>query len=305
MKYKKNLDPAELWLAEQWLGNSYKLININEITNSIKIRIFKYIENALIKNRQLSPPVNPEALFKERNVLKLTKNPYLPERREGFLQPTKGGFVLSILPKLSKFRRRFTIAHELGHTFFYDLEASSPNLGFSKNSSRYWVQEGYANEIAAAILLPANMVVSNINDAKYHPTIQLLLDMCNRYEVSVEVLHKRLIRNLGLLDWIVFESKVEGEIITTNSAKISKGFSFRNWHIAKNYIIPSPNIITPSNRKELLTVVFSNIAAAVKDGSSHTRSLYKKEIYEIESQMLKRNRCLSVVRCLSSDESGL
>ena len=61
---------------------------------------------------------------------------------EGVLSPIRGGFRLYIQSNFAdwpnvSFRQRFTIAHELVHTFYYDLNGGVPRQKRTRPRDRY------------------------------------------------------------------------------------------------------------------------------------------------------------------------
>lgn len=113
----------------------------------------------------------------------------------GLLLDLDSGPVVGFNSHQSKGRQRFTIAHELGHyllshheNFHIDL-ASATAHGESANYS--WRDERAANDFAAELLMPANLV---IGAARKEPSVQAL---ARTFDVSREAMGFRLI-NLGL-----------------------------------------------------------------------------------------------------------
>ena len=62
------------------------------------------------------------------------------------------------LPDRIRHRARFTIAHELAHTFFYDLRSIPPQVKFELNDAAETRLEMACNEIAGALLLPQRLL---------------------------------------------------------------------------------------------------------------------------------------------------
>lgn len=113
----------------------------------------------------------------------------------GLLLDLDSGPVIGVNSHQSPGRQRFTVAHELGHyllshhdNFHIDL-ASATAHGESANYS--WRDERAANDFAAELLMPANLVISA---ARTEPSVQTLAE---EFEVSREAMGFRLI-NLGL-----------------------------------------------------------------------------------------------------------
>jgi Zn-dependent peptidase ImmA (M78 family) len=93
-------------------------------------------------------------------------------------------------------RRRFTLAHELGHyvlrhaaTFLVDFHDAGSSAGQSPNYN--WRNERAANAFAANLLMPADLLRA---DYRTTPDVELL---ARRYEVSKPAMGFRL-TSLGL-----------------------------------------------------------------------------------------------------------
>lgn len=91
----------------------------------------------------------------------------LPESLQGFVATTASGPVVVVRKKDPPTRRRFTAAHELGHvllrhhdTFHVDLHASE---GSPPNYN--WRHERAANDFAASLLMPEELVREHVENA--------------------------------------------------------------------------------------------------------------------------------------------
>ena len=76
------------------------------------------------------------------------------------LRVAEDGFLLEVRAQ-PKARTRFTLAHELGHTIFYDLDSSPPRRMLHGEAVRD--EESFCNLVAAEILMPANMVRAQLH----------------------------------------------------------------------------------------------------------------------------------------------
>ncbi len=109
-------------------------------------------------------------------------------------------------------RRRFTLAHEIGH---YCLHRSSERTKFvddrktMSRSGSYWdVYESEANNFAAELLMPKKLVVEKgrevinsyltTNNVKIMPARQFIENMSSLFQASNPAMEYRL-RNLGFI----------------------------------------------------------------------------------------------------------
>jgi Zn-dependent peptidase ImmA (M78 family) len=234
MRKSKKLYPAEEWLIKNWLGDSFKLFGIEESIKITKEKINNYIYQHLLETNQNKPPFNPESFFHVRKIISKEEH-NLSDKFIGLLQPVKGGFIVKINSKIPINRKRFTIAHEIGHTFFFDNNFEIPKKKFITANSPYWVEEDYVNSIASEILLPTPFLRDTLNQGKNNiPSLNSLSAIGNIYQVSNEVLSKKLIRSLKLWDCLYFQCNYM-KILTPILSTIVKGNSFQSskWTIPK------------------------------------------------------------------------
>lgn len=285
-KAPRPLDPAEEWLAHQWLGDASSAAGFGRISGQIKHRIFEYLHKVQQDAGETGPPHNPEALFAARRIIDIQLSE-LPADSEGMLIPVDGGFLIKI-PRSShrSNRLRFTIAHEVGHTFFYDLGELRPSRRFNWAVSRRWVQEGYANEIAAEILLPEHSLKSFIGRGKLQPSLSSLQSLAKTFGVSCEALAHRLLRPVNhltgappLWDCLIFFA--EGQPDSTFATRVWKGMSFE--------FMTMPRCLKDNNAhpRQFRDIIYSTVvAASVGSGVSHSVLSIKGRQWRVESQSL-------------------
>lgn len=98
------------------------------------------------------PPIDIETLAERMGVLDIT---YADLVEDGHLEYEPGHTRIRIRNDLGDARRRFTIAHELGHPLLLDPRTRVVVHRTKYNSSN---QERLCDEIAAALLLPADWI---------------------------------------------------------------------------------------------------------------------------------------------------
>jgi Zn-dependent peptidase ImmA (M78 family) len=182
------LDPLWVWLGKE-------LLNYEPILSSDPHNFKENVQTALLENArslvketgQTEPPFDPEPVAKIRkaNIVKL------PLEHHGMLIPTKGGFTMKINNSMPLVRQRVACAHEIGHTFMYDMESSPPSKAFASSMNRYWVEEVIAYRIAHEILMPEPAIKSYLEQAK-SPYIEEFKKIAKLFLVSGEVLSQRI-----------------------------------------------------------------------------------------------------------------
>ena len=126
----------------------------------------------------------------------------------GFLfVPRAGAPVIGINQEQSIERKRFTVAHELGHLFLHvakEVEVSFIDKSFSifnrdvKSSSGVAIAEIEANFFAAEILMPAENLYREVSKAKYSDLSDIHRRLAVLYHVSEQAMMFRL-NNLGFV----------------------------------------------------------------------------------------------------------
>lgn len=164
--------------------------------------IFNYIEEKSLKILNefdlLNYPINVNKLAKKLGVGVEASN-FNDEVSGLFVIKDDKPFIAFNLNQ-SKKRRRFTIAHELGH---YILHSKSRSLFVDKNKSVMYrnsesstgefLKEREANAFAAALLMPIPLIASEIKDLKGDDIVEQL---AKKFNVSTQAMSFRL-SNLG------------------------------------------------------------------------------------------------------------
>jgi hypothetical protein len=149
-------------------------------------------------NGVLEPPIDPERLADLCGVLSVEHRPMVPE---GVLSPIRGGFRLYIQSNFAdwpnvSFRQRFTIAHELVHTFYYDLNGGVPRR--KKDAPKGQVLERLCHSGAGQILVPEVLLRREIDIRGAVASAEDFLKLARVFNVSADVMIRR-IHKLGLM----------------------------------------------------------------------------------------------------------
>jgi hypothetical protein len=145
---------------------------------------------------------------------------------DGAIQRTNTGFEVQIrsdkdqavLPSdvdASKMtpRERFTLAHEISHTFFYDAQFRPVQPQPSKQ-----LLEGLCNYGAQCLLLPEFLIEREIGQGSRFDSIEMALDLADLARVSPEVVLRRVDECQHLKDGdyalVMLDKKEDGAMIT-------------------------------------------------------------------------------------------
>ncbi|MEQ1934480.1 MAG: ImmA/IrrE family metallo-endopeptidase [Fimbriimonadaceae bacterium] len=89
-----------------------------------------------------------------------------------------------------KTRQRFSLAHELGHILFFDADRLPPKP--LKDAPTGDHLEVACHQAASLLLLPSNLLKTQISQFADFPRLEHLVQLAIRFDVSVEVLLRRL-----------------------------------------------------------------------------------------------------------------
>ena len=131
---------------------------------------------------------------------------------DGWLRPKGGtyssGFVLGVRGDVAMVRQRFTIAHELCHTFFYEYV---PDLKFEPHATDPQ-EETLCDRGAACLLIPEETLRTDAQGRSV--SVTSLDDLSRMYGVSRKAMFLRL-RDLGLwkCELAVWQPTVSGKFM--------------------------------------------------------------------------------------------
>lgn len=167
--------------------------------------------NALrLEAGQTTAPVHLDSIARLRRIY---KEEFLNRQGapQAIIVPVSNGFILKLQPGLPSVRKRFSIAHEIGHTLFYDINASPPARLLVPGSLSMLSQkeEGLCNAFASELLLPRELINSTRHNLPNICGLQLLLSMAGRFWVSVEVAVRQLLQELPEFHSTAIISKTE------------------------------------------------------------------------------------------------
>jgi hypothetical protein len=115
---------------------------------------------------------------------------------EGLLIPLNGGYRVRLKKSSTESRRRFSLAHELGHTLFYRDSGNGPRHQIGVlNTRERTAEERICNLFASALLMPSQQLREHLGDLPTDRPSELLdrLETTSRhFRVSLPALFQRL-----------------------------------------------------------------------------------------------------------------
>ena len=133
-------------------------------------------------------PVNCKAVSIHRKVLAINENANMREHA-GSLVPVKGGFYIAIRREDPASRRRWTVAHELGHTYFFDITAPTPLPNILEHSNGV---ERSCDSFSSELLMPQWSVGNRAHQINLKFEHSSLEEDASYYGVSVQALMIRI-----------------------------------------------------------------------------------------------------------------
>ncbi len=107
-------------------------------------------------------------------------------------------------------RRRFTIAHELGHFILHSKDTSlfidkvsKVMFRDSQSSTGEQLKEREANAFAAALLMPKDLIWEEASKLSEEHKEDIVSELCKKFNVSEQAMGIRL-ANLGMLEFGLF-----------------------------------------------------------------------------------------------------
>lgn len=191
----------------------------------------------------LRPPINPAALADLCGVLAVEHKPMVPE---GVLTPVPGGFRIYLQSNFvhrhgMKVRERFTLAHELVHTFFYDLADGEPRP--TRGAPRGKKLEYLCHAGAGRILVPDALLRQEVSQRGNVASVNDIAQIAKVFNVSIEVMMRR-IHTLELFASDKFaailvnavdnvtptiQAACYGPLLLCNAARPKRGMNFEAW----------------------------------------------------------------------------
>lgn len=157
-------------------------------------RVHSLLSHYAKTRKELRPPVDPDELATLCGVLSIEHHPMIPE---GVLESLTGGFKIHVRSNFTRgmrTRARFTIAHELVHTFFYEQNDGLPKpLKGSPSGERL---ERLCHIGAGQILVPEPLLRKQLDATGEITDVQRILELAKLFDVSLEVMMRRL-RDIG------------------------------------------------------------------------------------------------------------
>lgn len=152
----------------------------------------RYVRSAVLKAKDQGwsgPPYDPVELARLLGI-RVDARSDIPDARTIAL--ADGPLAIEFNPLRPRARVRFSVAHEIAHSFFPDCSEAIRNRGGNPSGERDdWQLEVLCNIAAAELLMPAGSFTT-LDDSDL--SINTLLTLRKRYDVSTEALLIRVVK---------------------------------------------------------------------------------------------------------------
>jgi hypothetical protein len=187
-----------------------KFVNGAGISSSSAWQVMEGLVERLRREAKSASALSLDRYLEARNIIERHAAPEVA--CDGYIEPIgvsfKDGFRLVLNNTRPPARQRFTAAHEICHTFFYEIV---PEVKFRPHPTDSF-EEALCNHGAAALLMPAEDVIAQSKARDV--SLATLEELGSRYEVSIETAFLRL-RGLKLWDceMTVWHRMVSGQFV--------------------------------------------------------------------------------------------
>jgi hypothetical protein len=215
------------------------MVNDYNLSEKIRSLLLQFAK----ANGPLEPPVEPGDMADLCGILSIERRPMIPE---AVLAQVQGGFRMYLQNNFvhqpnARRRERFTIAHELVHTFYYDRDAGLPKR--KKRAPRAQILEVLCHDGASQILVPEDLLRRELQANGEVTSTERILGLTDIFDVSPHVMIARL-HALGLIADASFgailvdapdgarpsiQAACYGPLLLCSAIKPKRGSDFDSW----------------------------------------------------------------------------
>lgn len=149
-----------------------------------------------VAEEALEIPIHLDPILKSKDIV-VSPMPNTGDETEARLIPREGGFLVQMKAGLPETRKRFVLAHEIGHSIFYEETEGLPRHQISTmNEKDRLSEERLCNRFARALLLPEAHLKRDLIGLEKAPSpwdiVKLICRLSGRYKVSTALLILRM-----------------------------------------------------------------------------------------------------------------
>lgn len=160
--------------------------------------IRKAVYSAFPELNMIEPPVDVNSLAYKRGVIRIRTSNMQADGTISLVDSNERKYIIDLNTNHSETRKRFTCAHEIGHTFFFDLDDEI------HTKSRLLIEDGdltrgpnkqeeyLCNVAAAEILMPYRVFSAKVYGTP--PTVNSLVALSQLFKTSIRATARRMVQ---------------------------------------------------------------------------------------------------------------
>ena len=213
--------------------------------NLPEVAIVRALSSAFPELPQLAPPVQLRPLSLKRNITGFVISPLDVDGKISINRD--GTFTVHVNSNHPKTRRRFTWAHEIGHTFFLELECITSHARMRMRDQQVEYiprgrnEEYLCNVAASEILMPFSQYASHLN--RLGIGVNPLMNLSSTFKVSLHAAARRMVQlssfKLVVVLWkhiplrncfqSVWEARSKLRVTSKDPLILTRGDPLYNW----------------------------------------------------------------------------
>lgn len=182
--------------------------------------ILRHAQTLIRQAGLYGPPFRPALYAPFRRIRSIS---YKRMQIDGRILPIQDGFSVELRKSSSPGRENFTLAHEIAHTFFFELVPTVKYRKLYSHSAADSEEENLCNIAACELLMPSNSIATVARD--YSQTLESLKQIAETYETSLTATVLRLTgTHLWNIKFILWQA-VEDGLVPRWCAEPGYGFT--------------------------------------------------------------------------------
>lgn len=192
---------AAVYLKDYEVAEYYRRRDREKFVSLVKQRLFDHIWRQMERYGEKAPP-----FLKNQEFIRSGCKAHIKEVhgiKYPWMEVDANKFIIYVERDLKDVQKRTYIAHELGHTFLYDLDKVPIQAYFERGLSQdlleknvYARHEGLVYEISRFLLVPSRILGDYV---PHTPSLDAFMQACKTFETTPDVMVRRLLWDV--YDW--------------------------------------------------------------------------------------------------------
>ena len=239
----------------------------NNIENRLEIDSLAKFVDILIEPYKIEdsyPTLN--TLIRERLIKKIIINSKIST--DAYIKRNEDYFELTLKKEYdpNNVEEKFLLAHEVAHTFLYEIKNERIFDSYLFNKSSF-EQEYFCNFFARALLIPTKEIISDFSETSSLKSLKIINQLAKKYNVPYNELIKRILNDLEIFKDTVIIRFVNFPM--NENWKLFESYMSESIRYNKAYFIPRNNF----DKKNKYTERFPSCSEKL---SKYLDDLYKQ-----------------------------